>query len=63
MRQARLRFWCDLTIWPLAALALLGCWLALLSTAVHAAPKADPVPVSVGAGVVTVDIGYDTGIR
>jgi hypothetical protein len=24
---------------------------------------ADPVPVSVGAGVVTVDIGYDTGIR
>jgi hypothetical protein len=25
--------------------------------------KADPVPVSVGAGVVTVDIGYDTGIR
>jgi uncharacterized protein (DUF1800 family) len=40
MRQARLRFWCDLTIWPLAALALLGCWLALLSIAVQAAPQA-----------------------
>jgi hypothetical protein len=30
MRQPRLPFWCDLTIWPLAALACLAGWIALI---------------------------------
>jgi uncharacterized protein (DUF1800 family) len=48
MRNARLRFWCDLTIWPLLALACLAVWLLLVAPA-RAAPlrKDDPSPVTV----------------
>src|SRR5690348_10745140 len=48
MRHARLRFWCDLTVWPLIALACLALWLLIVAPARAAAlPKDDPAPVTV----------------
>lgn len=49
MRHARLRFWCDLTIWPLVALACLALWLLFVTraAAAEATREDEPSPVTV----------------